>query len=235
MPSPATPPDHRPRVAAEKRERMRARLVETALEVFAERGVGASVIQEVIARAGVSQGTFYNYFRTNEDLLQAVSQELNNELVQWIEGAVLRHADPAQRLADGVRLYMHKARAFPLFGRFLVQAGLGLASPANQIYVNVPPHIEAGFAQGRFERMPMAVALDFVSGSAMAAIARMASEPVADDYPEQIVATLLHALGMSAAEARAIAFAPLAALNLPPESLAVRASQRMAAREETAA
>jgi hypothetical protein len=118
--------------------------------------------------------------------------------VEWIEGTVLAHADPAQRLANGVRLYLHKAKAFPLFARFIVQVGFGLASPANKIYANVPPHVEAGFAQGHFERMPMPVVLDVVSGSAIAAIA---------------------------------AIARMAPPNLPPEALAVRASQRVAARE----
>ena len=43
--------DHRPRVAAERRARMRRKLVESALLVFAEKGVDASVIEDVIAAA----------------------------------------------------------------------------------------------------------------------------------------------------------------------------------------
>ncbi len=42
------PIDHRPRVAAERRARMRRKLVESALFVFAEKGVDASVIEVVI-------------------------------------------------------------------------------------------------------------------------------------------------------------------------------------------
>ena len=73
--------DHRPRVAAERRTRMRRKLVESALFVFAEKGVDASVIEDVIAAAGVSRGTFYNYFRTNGELLAAAIDELGNEVV----------------------------------------------------------------------------------------------------------------------------------------------------------
>ena len=62
-------PDHRTRVAAERRARMHRKLVESALLVFAEKGVDASVIEDVIAAADVSRGTFYNYFRTNGELL----------------------------------------------------------------------------------------------------------------------------------------------------------------------
>lgn len=40
-----------------------------------------SVIDDVIAEAGVSRGTFYNYFRTNTELMAAVGETLADELV----------------------------------------------------------------------------------------------------------------------------------------------------------
>lgn len=225
----STKPDHRSRVAAERRERMRARLVESALVVFAQKGVGASVIQDVIASAGVSQGTFYNYFRTNEDLLVAVAEELSNELINLIEDEVNKYKDPAVRIATGVRLYLYKARAFPLFARFIVQTGVHLASPNNLIYAYVPQHLEAGFASGRFHRVPMEVALDLIGGQALLAIARLAAGEAAPDYPEQVVATLLRALGVSLKESGKIAFAPLAPLAIPEDSLSARATARAVA------
>lgn len=221
--------DHRTRVAAERRERMRARLVECALAVFAEKGVGASVIQDVIATAEVSQGSFYNHFRTNEELLAAVAQELSNELIEGIEGAVNHYEDPAKRIAHGVRLYLYRARDFPLFARFVTSAAFHLASPNNLIYDYLPPHLEAGFASGRLLRVPVEVALDLVSGFALAAIARLASGDASDDYPEQMVSALLRALGFDEQAAREVAFAPLLPLPVPEVSLISRATARLAA------
>ncbi len=206
---------------------MQARLVECALAVFAEKGVGASVIQDVIATAEVSQGTFYNYFRTNDELLAAVVQELSNELLEGIEGAVSRYEDPAARIAHGVRLYLYRARDFPLFARFVVSAAFHLASPNNLIYEYLPPHLEAGFASGRFVRIPVEVALDLVSGFALAAIVRLTTGEVGGDYPEQVVLTLLRALGFDEQKARNVAFAPLEPLPVPPISLISRATARL--------
>ena len=206
---------------------MRARLVECALAVFAEKGVGASVIQDVIASAEVSQGTFYNYFRTNEELLAAVAQELSNELMEGIEAAVNRYKDPAARIAHGVRLYLYRARDFPLFARFVTSAAFHLASPNNLIYEYLPPHLEAGFASGRFLRIPVEVALDLVSGFALAAIVRLTSGEAGQDYPQDVVLTLLRALGLDEEEARGVAFAPLQPLSVPQVSLISRATARL--------
>src|SRR5271165_6765365 len=95
MPKAVNPTDHRPRVAAERRERMRKRLIESAMIVFAENGTGATMIPDVIAAAGVSQGSFYNYFRTNDDLLTAISEELSNEMLHLVEDSVGVIDDPA--------------------------------------------------------------------------------------------------------------------------------------------
>src|SRR3974390_886344 len=115
--------DHRPRVAAERRARMRRTLVEAALLVCAEKGVYVSVIDDVITAAGVSRGTFYNYFRTNAELLVAAIEELGNEVVQLIEARVQALPSPAARLIGGLRLYLDTARRFPLLARFIARVG----------------------------------------------------------------------------------------------------------------
>ncbi|HNN08489.1 MAG TPA: helix-turn-helix domain-containing protein, partial [Azospira sp.] len=59
--------DHRTRVGQERRERTRAKLLAAALPVFAKHGADAAIIDSIIQQAGVARGTFYNYFRTNDE------------------------------------------------------------------------------------------------------------------------------------------------------------------------
>lgn len=218
--------DHRPRVAAERRGRMRARLIECAMLVFAEKGVGASIIQDVIAAAGVSQGSFYNHFRTNSDLLEAVTQELNDELLQLIEAEVGEYDDPALRIASGVRMYMHSARTYPQLGRFICAAGLHSAGPSSLIYVYLPPHIEQGLATRRFQNVTVDVALDLIAGTALATTFRIASGQSSPAQPESAVAAILRGLGVSAEDADALTRVPLARVIAPPTSLLERGRQR---------
>ena len=97
---------------------MRARLIESALIVFTMKGVEAAVIDDVIDLAEVSRGTYYNYFKTNDELMAAVLQEVSNELLSLVDGAIASRTDPAERVACGIRMVLHAVRKCPLLGRF---------------------------------------------------------------------------------------------------------------------
>jgi AcrR family transcriptional regulator len=49
----------------------RERIVERAAELFAERGIAATSLDEVIAAAGAGKGQFYHYFRSRDELAAA--------------------------------------------------------------------------------------------------------------------------------------------------------------------
>jgi TetR/AcrR family transcriptional repressor of nem operon len=50
----------------------RERIVERAAELFAERGIAATSVDEVLAAAGAGKGQFYHYFRGRDELAAAV-------------------------------------------------------------------------------------------------------------------------------------------------------------------
>ena len=50
----------------------RAKLIETALQLFAEKGVDNTSIKDIARAAGVAQGLLYHYFASKEDLLWRV-------------------------------------------------------------------------------------------------------------------------------------------------------------------
>lgn len=219
-------PDYRTRAAAEKRERMRRRLVESAMLVFAEKGVDASVIDDVIAAAAVSRGTFYHYFRTNTELLAATSEELANELMTAIEARVGNFEDPAKRIACGVRLYLHAARKYPLLARFVSRAGFDVNSPSNRFNDFLPHHITEGMELGKFRIMQLEAALDIVAGIGQAALFRLSTRETQPGYPEQIVAAMLRGLGVKEAKISTLMSLTIEPLVLPVDSLLERSHAR---------
>ena len=218
--------DHRTRVAAEKRERMRRRLIESAMLVFAEKGVDASVIDDVIVAAEVSRGTFYHYFRTNVELLAATSEEIDNELLAAIEDQVGSFADPAKRIACGMRLYFHTARRYPLLAKFLSRAGFDVNSPSNRFYEFLPRHVAQGMKEGQFKVMQPEAALDLIAGTGLVALFRFSSGDTMSDYPEQIVAAILRGLGVKETTISALMSMEIAPLLMPADSLLERSHCR---------
>jgi AcrR family transcriptional regulator len=64
----------KPRWQRRKEDRP-AEIVAAALDVFRARGFAASRLDDVAARAGISKGTLYLYFRNKEELFKAVVRE----------------------------------------------------------------------------------------------------------------------------------------------------------------
>jgi len=208
------------------------RLIESAMIVFAQRGIGVSVIPEVIAAAGVSQGSFYNYFRTNDDLLVAVSEALSHDMVQMIESVVGDIEDPALRVATGIRLYLHLVRSYPVVAQFLSSTGLSVIGKKSAVYEYLPSDIKEGLKTGTFDETSADVALDLVTGAGLIAVHRMATGRTTKDYPERIVRAVLRSLGVSESRATKLTSSPLPKLVASPESLLEKAQEKLAAKAE---
>ena len=217
--------NHRTRVAAERRERTRARLLQGALQVFSEKGPGAAVIDDVIALAGMSRGSFYNYFRTNEELLQAVSTEIGNELLRIIDPVVQQRDDTVARMACGTRLLLHTARKFPLLGTFLARLAWPAAAPHLQGIQFLGRDLQAGIEQGKFD-CEIRIGIDLVMGTMFSAASSLAFEPLPDEYPEAMVKALLKGLGVKEQAAAKAVAAPLPEVMLQEDSILLGALVR---------
>ena len=57
------------------REERRSQILDAALDAFAQKGFHDTKVSEIAARAGVSQGTVYWYFKSKEELFRAVFKD----------------------------------------------------------------------------------------------------------------------------------------------------------------
>jgi AcrR family transcriptional regulator len=211
--------DHRPRVAAERRERMRARLLECALSLAAAKGPERLSIDDVIAAAEVSRGTFYKYFDSPDSLVQALAVELTNAVIRSLHPLVEPLDDLAERMATGVRATLRLVRAYPVLGAFMVRAGWPVSERTQQFFVVVGADLRKGIRQGRFARMHGEVALNVLAGSMVGAMHSITHERVPRDFAEQTAIAILRALGLPEQEAAELATRPLAMPSIEPGAL----------------
>lgn len=69
-----------PRVMSGKREQTkilnRQLILNAARQVFAELGYGATTVRDIIRATPLASGTFYNYFKSKEEVYQAIRDEV---------------------------------------------------------------------------------------------------------------------------------------------------------------
>lgn len=211
--------DHRPRVAAERRERMRLRLLSTAVRLGAEKGPAAITIDDVVVCAEVSRGSFYKYFPSTDALLREVATQIANELIRMAEPAVQGLDDPAERVACGLRLVSRTAIDQPAVAAFVVRLGWPDVRGPDMLLDFVRRDLAAGIGERRFTSMPISLALNIVAGAVLGATQCMLHEDCEPDFAEQSTAAALRALGLDAAEAWRVATRPLPAVERPATGL----------------
>ena len=87
--------------------RNRARIVETASQVFAVRGADAS-LEEIARGAGVGIGTLYRHFPTRDDLVEAVFHDRIDEL-EALADELLASDAPGDALATWLHAQLDQA------------------------------------------------------------------------------------------------------------------------------
>lgn len=212
--------DHRTRVGKERGARTETRILEAALGVFAARGPDAPVIDEFVRAAGIARGTFYNHFRSVEDLLRATSEWTTREKIRAIEDAMVG-LDAAARRGDAPLL--RERDRDPVWSQFVSRAWKlgGIELPVRDV--------EAGMRLGHFRVPSREVAQDVVFGATREALLRIGSGQVPRGYGDQVAEMCLHALR---ADPRRIAAA--LAHELPPEPSSRIESERPARRRAAA-
>lgn len=204
----ATPP-----VRGALRERTRDLLLDAAVRVFAKKGAGAAAIHEIAAEAGVSNGTFYNYFRTREALLEATSLRLAARLHAAIAVSRATVDDPAERMAIGCRRFVLQAEHDPVWAHALLRVWHSTPTPSLTAADPLLSDLRAGRRRGRFRHADERVALDLIQGTVLAAMRSVLEGQPAADHAAAVAATILRGLGMSATEADAVASRPLPPLG----------------------
>lgn len=221
--------NHRTRVGAERRERTRLRLIESALTVFVEKQPDETVIDDFIAAAGVSRGTFYNYFRTTGELLYAVAAGMSDEILQIVDPIVLTFDDPVHRFSCGTRLYMKMAVRYAAWGRFITRVGTRIASRGQLIELYLTRDLKDAMQQGRVRADDLLVARDLVLGSIFYGIETMLTEQTIEEHPEHLMRSILIGLGMHPDEAREVATMPLPEPGVPEGTIFSRLTPMAAA------
>jgi AcrR family transcriptional regulator len=183
------------------------------------------VIEDVIAAAGVSRGTFYNHFKDVHELMLAARDALVDEWVVLALGAVADIEEPDLSCAMALRVGLIVAMEYPLVARFHVMIGTNFLQRGNLVSILLPPLVQRGIDMGQFTAMSVDLAVDYLAAVMVVALQRIAlGQPVA---MEEVIAALLRLLGVTPQRAAELAAWPEPAVTPPLESLIVQSDAAM--------
>jgi AcrR family transcriptional regulator len=130
-------------IKTSKGDQTRALILETALEMFRERGYEETTMRAIAQKAGVSLGNAYYYFHSKEYLIQAFYQRLHEDHIAVAEPALANEKTLKARLLAVVRLKIETMEPYHQFAGVLFKTAANPRSPLNPFADESDPVREA--------------------------------------------------------------------------------------------
>lgn len=90
-----------------KPEQRRREIIAAARELFDRNGIRNTQISQIVKKVGVAQGLFYYYFSSKEEVVNAVVQEVLDEIQQSASSILLDETKSFyEKLSGYIRLYL---------------------------------------------------------------------------------------------------------------------------------
>src|SRR5262249_32473391 len=84
---------------AEKKSKLRGKILANAIQLFKERGFDEVTIEDVVGQLDISQATFFNYFPSKDAILQQAAEDTVERYREMLEHEVHRDAPTAEKVA----------------------------------------------------------------------------------------------------------------------------------------
>lgn len=114
-----------------KGEQTRARILETALALFRERGYEETTMRAIAERADVALGSAYYYFRSKEQLIQAFYGRTHQEHLAACAPILQRERNLRARLRGVMRAKLDTIEPYHQFAGLLFKTAADPRSPLN--------------------------------------------------------------------------------------------------------
>lgn len=186
----------------EKRIRTRALLMDCAISEFACRGILRTSIDDIVAKAKVSRGTFYYHFAGKDEIVEAVGRAVAVGFVTIVDRAIRDVGTGPERVALATQIFIEMATTVPDWAWLVVEALANMGSFHKHISRGIRKDVLIGIRAGDFDAKPdgfLFESLLAVVGTAMRVRLERPDEPRVAARAAELVLVML---GTPLAEAR---------------------------------
>ena len=153
-----TPGSGKQLIHVRDRETTTAAILAAAEVEFAQHGLQFARTEDIANRVGVAKGMIHHYFKTKEQLFEAVLAAANRFCLEAINAAIKRDASPREALlsfVDGLmQAFQERPTIPPLFLLESIQnQGIHYKKvKASSLYTKLEPILARGIVEGCFRR-----------------------------------------------------------------------------------
>lgn len=194
--------------------RTRRQLLDAGRNLVAAKGVAGLRVQEVTELADVALGTFYNYFPSKTELVEAIISETLSDLASATIESVGSDADPADVVALANLRVIGLSTRDPELARLVVNIAHSESIFGQAVHPHARVAVERGIATGRFSVPDIEILLTAVIGGAFALIREILDGRHDEHAPEAFARYVLSSLGVRPDEAKIVVARAAAALEL---------------------
>lgn len=197
--------------------RTRSALLVAGFELLAERPIDALAIDDIVARAGVAKGSFFNHFADKSAFGMAIGAQIRAELEERIGTANAGVTDPFARLAGGMRIGLAFALDEPHKTTIMLRNSASATLRDHPLNQGIAADINAAIATARLRPEARQSGLRFWLGLCQVlmanAIERQIDRAEAARRLEEMLVLALTGLGLSASDAAGYASAGAQAMR----------------------
>lgn len=162
------------------RSTQRDRLIAGMIATANRDGYASANVSAVIAHAGVSRPTFYDYFSDKDDCFLAAHRAISRRLIEQIRDAV-EQAPPEQAPQAAIRRLLHRAEVEPAAARFLANETMAGGPRALEKRDRSISQIERIIETARAETPPTTPTPDLPTAALIGAVHWLISPPLRRD------------------------------------------------------
>lgn len=145
-------------------QRTRTALIAAGLDLLVDRPIDAISIDDLVARAGVAKGSFFNHFADKYDFAGAVAAEVRMEVEAEVARTNGGVTDPVERIAGGMAVAARFAVEQPRRMMVLLRSQVPATTQTHPLNRGLKDDIEAAFEQGMLRPEARHVGLPFWLG-----------------------------------------------------------------------
>ncbi len=189
-------------LGAGKRVRTRGTLIDSAIDVFSEKGIEEASINEITALAGMANGTFYNHFKDKDDLAVASSGAIALEIARQLDLRMSDLDEGISRVVVASWAFLTIALSNRAWAQVLVEQYQRHAEVDESTFSYMRADIERAAKQRELGVVVDTLLLEQLASLMMVALRRLLREGMREEILVRTCEYMLRILGLTPVQAK---------------------------------